>query len=164
MRLASTGQIRFIRSLMQQRELTIEQRETAEEQLANGLAMDRASAWIERLQELPEVKPASLTAGVYETGEGVFVVKPNRAKTRMYAKRLIEIGGQRLTEAGTVVEIEFEYAPGAIYRLTEADRMPLEKAKELTIRYGRCIVCGRRLKAAQSVERGIGPVCIKSFA
>jgi hypothetical protein len=42
--------------------------------------------------------------------------------------------------------------------------MNFEKAKALTIRYGRCICCGRRLKAAQSVERGIGPVCRRYFS
>jgi hypothetical protein len=96
--------------------------------------------------------------GVYETPEGVvYVVRPNRQKSRMYAKKLVEINAQRATEAGERVKIEFEYESGAIYRLTPEMKMPLERAKALTIRYGRCI-------AAQSVERGIGPVCIKSFA
>jgi hypothetical protein len=105
-----------------------------------------------------------LEPGVYETTEGVFVVKPNRDGTRVYAKRLVEISAERATEAGTRVEIEFEYAPGAVHRIKPEDKMPVDRAKELTIRYGRCINCGRRLKAAQSVEQGIGPVCIKRFA
>ncbi len=91
-------------------------------------------------------------------------MKPNQAKTRLYAKRLVEIRGERLTEADTVVRIEFEYEAGAIYRIREEHRMSLEKGKELTIRYGRCLCCNRALKAAASVERGIGPICIKYFA
>jgi hypothetical protein len=102
--------------------------------------------------------------GVYENAEGIFVVKPNQAKTRLYAKKLVEINGERLMESGDVVQIEFEYAPGAIFRLHAEDKMNFEKAKALTIRYGRCICCGRRLKAAQSVERGIGPVCRRYFS
>lgn len=43
------------------------------------------------------------------------------------------------------------------------DQMNVERAKELMIRYGRCIVCGRFLKVAKSVERGIGPVCFSYF-
>lgn len=103
--------------------------------------------------------------GVYETPAGkIYVVKPNKQKTRLYAKQLVEIDAERATEAGERVQIEFEYAAGAIFELAPGMKMPLERAKELTIRYGRCIVCGRGLKAAKSVEQGIGPVCIKSFA
>jgi hypothetical protein len=103
--------------------------------------------------------------GVYERADGViFVVKPNRAKTALYAKRLVEINADRALEEGGRVQIEFEYEAGAVFTLAPEDKMPLERAKELTLRYGRCIVCGRKLKAAESVERGIGPVCIKSFA
>jgi hypothetical protein len=112
--------------------------------------------------------PDPLTPGVYEKGDDIFVVKPNREKTRLYAKRLVEVSlsAPRLLESGDRVDydIEFEYAKGAIYDLAESDRMPYERAKALSIRYGRCINCGRRLKAADSVERGIGPVCAKAFA
>lgn len=105
----------------------------------------------------------TVTPGVYETQSGIFVVKFNQSKTRLYAKRLVEIGGTRLTETDEDVHIEFEYAPGAVYNLTPDDRMPLDRAEALTLRYGRCIVCGRTLKAAKSVRAGIGPVCVKYF-
>jgi len=130
----------------------------------------KASKWIGELLQRPYAPreefgdDQSLEPGVYETPGGIFVVKPNRAKTNLYAKKLVEINGQRATEAGTRVAIEFEYAPGAIRSIRSEHRMPVERAKELTLRYGRCINCGRRLKAAVSVERGIGPVCIKAFA
>jgi hypothetical protein len=101
--------------------------------------------------------------GVYENESGIFIVKPTRDKQRLYAKRLVEINAERATEAGERVQIEFEYAPGAIFDLLPEHKMDLERAKALTIRYGRCIVCNTPLKAAESVERGIGPVCIKSF-
>lgn len=106
---------------------------------------------------------AALQPGVYERNGEVFVVKPNREGTRVYAKRLVEITGQRLTEAGSKIPIEFEYAPGAVFALRIEHRMPVDRARELTIRYGRCLNCGRVLKDADSVERGIGPVCIKAF-
>lgn len=103
--------------------------------------------------------------GVYEMPSGeIYVVKFNRPQTRLYAKRLVEIASDRLTEAGTTANIEFEYEAGAIFRLAPEMKMPLDRAKQLTIRYGRCIVCGRHLKKAESVERGIGPVCVKSFS
>lgn len=132
------------------------------------LSDKQIAAVLRRLDEpKPEQSASEVTVtepGVYESPEGIFVVKPNRDKTRLYAKKLVEIGGERLNDQGEHVQIEFEYAPGAIYRLHPDHKMPLDRAKELTIRYGRCIVCNRHLKAAQSVEQGIGPVCIKSFA
>jgi hypothetical protein len=108
-------------------------------------------------QEL--VKP-----GVYElpTGE-IFIVKPNKEKTRVYAKKLVEAPSKRITETGQTVDFDFIYEPGAIYQLKTEHLMPLERAKQLMIKYGKCIVCGRRLKVAVSVERGIGPTCIKFF-
>jgi hypothetical protein len=51
-----------------------------------------------------------------------------------------------------------------VYDLAPADRITLERAKTLSVRYGICIACGRTLKAAKSVEDNIGPVCRKNFA
>lgn len=104
--------------------------------------------------------------GVYEKDGEVYIVKPNREKTRLYAKRLVELRdtqGDRITDEDERVRIDFVYEPGVVFSLRPEDKMPLEKAKRLTVRYGRCIVCGRHLKVAESVERGIGPTCIKSF-
>ena len=102
--------------------------------------------------------------GVYKMPAGeIYVVKPNRTKTRVYAKRLVEAPSERLTEEGETVKFDFVYEKGAIWDIREEYRMGIEEAKKLMIRYGRCIVCGRRLKVAKSVERGIGPVCIKYF-
>lgn len=118
-------------------------------------------------KELPVAAVAEkLVPGVYETAGEVYVVKYNREKTNLYAKKLVVVGDgvARLTEAGsTVTAIEFEYAPGAIRNIKLVDRMPIARAKELVTLYGRCIACGRNLKAATSVENGIGPVCIKNF-
>lgn len=125
--------------------------------------LDYPAAAVPTQRDVKEVHP-DLTPGVYDVDNHVYIVKPNREKTRLYAKRLIEIAGDRLNEHGDHVQIEFVYDPGAIFNVKPEHKMPLERAKALTIRYGRCIVCGRHLKAGVSVERGIGPVCIKSFA
>jgi Family of unknown function (DUF6011) len=106
----------------------------------------------------------ALKAGVYERNGEIYVVKPNRKGTNLYAKKLVEINGKRLTEEDEVVTFELVYAPGAIRNLRAADLMPFVRAQELTIRYRRCLYCGRGLEAAESVERGIGPVCAKKFA
>lgn len=151
--------------------------------IENGATRQQVSKWISTLLSMPvdtrevstptvavptqrqekQVDPA-LTPGVYDVNGQVFVVKPNQKKTGLYAMRLVEIAGERLNANDDLVNIEFVYAPGVIFDIKPEQKMPLEDAKVLTIRYGRCIVCGRRLKAGKSVEQGIGPVCIKSFA
>ncbi len=111
----------------------------------------------------PAREVAVTEPGVYKHDGQVFVVKANRQKTRLYAKRLVEIGGERLAESGDTVHIDFVYEPGAIFALRPEDQMTVEDAKPLMVRYGRCIACGAFLKDRTSVERGIGPVCIKKF-
>jgi Family of unknown function (DUF6011) len=104
------------------------------------------------------------TPGVYRHHGLIYVVKPSkRHPGRVYAAQLVE-SPPRVTEAGTEIPFQLEFRPGLIYDLTEADRMPLAEAQAITARYGRCIVCHRALKAAKSVEQGIGPVCAKYFA
>lgn len=100
--------------------------------------------------------------GVYTRNGEVFVVKMNRRHDSIYAKVLVQ-APDRLTEAGTTIPFELEYAPHAVADLRESDRMALADAKELMTRYGRCLYCGRHLKAAKSVEAMVGPVCAKRF-
>lgn len=103
--------------------------------------------------------------GIYKFSVNeIYQVKWNKAKTHLYTKRLVEIRGDRLNEEDDHVRIEFEYAPGQFKKLNAEMKMSAEEGKALTIRYGRCLACGRVLKNAVSVERGIGPICIKYFA
>jgi hypothetical protein len=102
--------------------------------------------------------------GIYEDAEGhVFKVQRSRQGGGIYAKRLVPIRSNRLTDTGDIVRWEWEYAPGAIRALTPTMRMDETRAREFGLRYGVCACCGRALKVAESVERGIGPVCIKWF-
>lgn len=127
------------------------------------------SQWIDFLLKQPREPRATDTPtvrvgpGVYEVGTEIFVVKLNKEKTRVYALRLVE-SPHRVNVDGEHVDFDFVYARGAIYGLKPEDQMTAERAKHYLVRYGRCLVCRRKLKAAASVERGIGPVCIKYFA
>ena len=104
--------------------------------------------------------------GVYRLGDDVYVVKPNRAGTSVYAKKLVELGGsaRRLTEAGEVVAYELVYAPGVVHDLRPEHRLVADDVAALNVRYGRCLMCGQRLKDATSVRRMIGPVCWKKVS
>lgn len=140
---------------------------TMTKRAATALIGDLVVAPVDRtpVDKKAEEAAYTLTPGVYEVNGEIFNVKWNQRKTNLYAQRLVELPQvDRLAESGDTVHFEFEYAPGVVGRLRPHHKMSIERAEELTIRYGRCLVCGRRLKDAESVKRGIGPVCRKTFA
>lgn len=133
--------------------------------LENGLDAYAASRLIDRLKAAPlDLDELEVGPGVYQRDDTIYVVRQNRTNEGVHARRLVEIGGHRLTEADTIVQIEFVYDPGALLRLRPEDQMTLEEARPFIIRYGRCIFCNTVLSDATSVERGVGPVCIKRYA
>lgn len=120
---------------------------------------------IDYLKVAPLDTESGLPIGVYRHNGEIFIVKLNRAKTNKYVSRLVELTGsaERLNVEDERVKIDFEYAPGMLAKLRAEDQLSLEEAKPLIIRYGRCLFCGQFLKAAKSVERSVGPVCIKRY-
>lgn len=101
--------------------------------------------------------------GVYEVPEGaIFKVQRSGTSGHLYAKRLT-LTPARVNELEETVGWDFEYAPGAVRSLTPEMQLTVERAMELSIKYERCISCGRTLKAEKSVRANIGPVCIKYF-
>jgi hypothetical protein len=113
----------------------------------------------------PEAKPAAqpLEPGVYVLNGTIVKVKKSQAGN-LYTLRWVESGGLRIVEGDEErAHGDWEYAPELRRSLTAEHRMTVEEAKNFAIRYGQCANCGRTLKAAESVERGIGPVCIKRF-
>lgn len=132
--------------------------------LENGMDQAAASRLIDRLFAAPLDQRDAVGVGVYRRDGVIYVVRKNRTNDGVHARRLVEIGGRRLTEADTVVKIEFEFDRDALAQLRPEDQMTLDEARPFIIRYGRCIACGTALSDARSVERGIGPVCVKKFA
>ena len=103
--------------------------------------------------------------GVYVLPDGSTVrVKATQDGERTYALRWTEIPGTRLTAAGEKVQGEFRYEQGLIGVVARHGRkMTLPEARHFLLMYGICARCGALLKAADSVERGIGPVCRTYF-
>lgn len=97
-------------------------------------------------------KPSITEPGLYESVDGIYLVRPTRDGQRLYAEQLVEIDRSGIT---------VEYAQGVVYRLYPEDRMSRERAIELMRICRRCLVCRRRLKDENSIERGMGPVCGK---
>jgi len=96
--------------------------------------------------------PAITEPGLYESVDGIFLVRPTRDGQRLYAEQLVKIDRSGIT---------VEYAHGAVYRLYPEDRMQRARAIELMRICRRCLVCRRSLKNPDSVERGMGPICGK---
>lgn len=147
--------------------------DTAQERVAevNRLITERkldkyqAMGLIDQLKVSPlDTNGALVPPGVYRRNGDVFVVQLNKDKSRLYAKKLVQIGGERLVDATEeVVKAEFEYAPGALPTLRPEDQLTLTEAREYLLRYTHCMICGRFLKAASSVIDSIGPVCRQMF-
>lgn len=143
---------------------TFVSKQEASDAITELLTMPRKGGEETDGEPLEEFDPDTLEMGVYEVGAEVYIVKRAKQSRKNYAKRMVAIGGDRLTEADTEVKIDFEYAPGAIRTIRPHHKMTLERARELSVRYGKCIRCGKHLKAAKSVRQMIGPVCIQYFS
>jgi len=105
--------------------------------------------------------------GVYVMPDGSIVkVQPNKEKTRTYAKLWIsDVTGERLTLSDQKVKGRYEFVGGLVGQVAaQGRRMSLDEAKAFILLFGQCARCARKLSAASSVEKGIGPVCIKYFA
>lgn len=128
---------------------------------ANREKLRRARA-AERTRQDPEGAPAT-EPGIYETEAGrVYRVQVGDSGFP-YAKVLTKLVGEakRLTEAGQTVKADYVYERGAIRQVRAHHRVSVQRAEELSILFAQCIVCGTHLKAAESVQRGIGPICYK---
>jgi hypothetical protein len=132
-----------------------------------------ASSLIERLLAAPrstdrpqpavsgDTRTVTARVGVYRLNGRTYVVRQSRNdKSRVYALELVNAPA-RVMESGEVRNLELEYRRGLIYELTDAHRLDGEEVERVSRTYGRCIMCGQKLKAAKSVQRAIGPVCWK---
>ena len=106
--------------------------------------------------------------GMYRNAAGdVFKVQiAKQGSGNLYAKALVIDAEAVRDEEGTIVipaVVRFEYASGAITRLTPAMKMSLEEAKAFGALYGVCCRCGADLTDEGSIAAGIGPVCASKF-
>lgn len=85
---------------------------------------------------------------------------------RVYAKVWVNADSTRvrLDEARDASQVQsWAYIPGGIQQLVIDHKMTLAEAKTFIEFYKECVRCGRHLEADASLERGIGPVCVKYF-
>lgn len=150
-RLASEKQIAFFERLYAERDFDIPQIHLMHECAQIGtLTSSAASRGIDILLGLPKklvVHEDGETLGEgYYWQEGLIYKVQTSGAGRLYAKVFSEHG--------------YEYAPGAMRHLTTATRLTLGQAAEAGVKTGRCVICAKELTDPESVERGIGPVCM----
>lgn len=111
--------------------------------------------------------PDGVGIGVYlDPQDGaIYKIVKNRNTDGLHSRVWSAINGERLTLDVTVGRAngKWRYAPRAINEITPEMKMTLDEAKRFITLYGVCVRCGRKLVAAESVERGIGPVCVAYF-
>lgn len=158
---ASTPQLNYIASLAKHPDAHLVPLYWAWVSQGFDLNAAQASTIIDALLLLPRIPrtaPAerkSAEPGYYTRGDDVFVVVRNQARTRTYAKQLVVPGDNR--------NAYWQYAPGVGAELADLTALTVDEARRLSHLHGVCVICGTRLTDPKSVERGIGPVCIKKI-
>ncbi len=122
-----------------------------------SLTTSEASALIQKLKgevaPIAFATPAPLVAeGVYRrSADGaMFRVQTSRDSGNRYAKLLLVGGG-------------WGYEKGAIYTLKADERLSVAELSAWGLTTGVCAICGKLLSTAESVARGIGPVCASRY-
>jgi len=128
----------------------------SEKQRASGLSMFNKCMAREAAKATSAPAPAGapkLTeACVCRDGDSWYRVRWNRAKTALYAERIIVSGDSA----------HFDYAKGMIHKLNESHRVTAIDAHEFGRAFGCCCNCGRTLTTKTSIDHGYGPVCAKN--
>lgn len=158
---ASEKQIAFIQRLRADRNLNSGQEAAVDVILMNheanaDLNTRQASQlidWLMQIDKKPVVHEdgAAVSEGYYLQEDTVYKVVKAKHSDRLYAKAL------HSSEYG---HASWDYAPGAMNHLRGAHRLTVEQAAAMGTRLGACVVCGKALTDPESVERGIGPVCM----
>jgi hypothetical protein len=126
----------------------------------------QAQPWKPRENERQDGQPAGL--GVYQRDGRIFVVREftpdGESRKVRFAREIVTLRdaqGDRLDNDGQHVRYEEIKAPRMQWELKDEELVPMEELSRLGVQFGHCIVCGTKLEVADSVERGIGPVCAK---
>lgn len=173
---ASAKQIAFIGKLLGGRQVAEDAEQRLRGQIDAGRLTSRQASdaidwlmtqpWKPREGQRQDGRPAGL--GVYQRDGRIFVVREftpdgGTGKVR-YAREIVTLRdtqGDRLDGSGERVRYEEIKAPGMQYQLRDEELVPMDELSALGIQFGFCVVCGTKLEVADSVERGIGPVCAK---
>jgi hypothetical protein len=101
----------------------------------------------------PPVVREKAPVGVYKRGNDIYRVIKGRQSANTYAQKLAtDPSGQPV----------WDYAGGMVFELKVSELISPEVAAQMGRSVGYCVICGRFLTDAESVAKGIGPVCEKN--
>ena len=153
---ASEGRIRFINTLLAEREVSDSARAYTLNLIASGISTQRAIDAIEYLKGLPKAGlfDAPKREGTPVTEEGfylhegaVYRVVTGKNSGRLYAKKSTPSGW------------DYEAGKGVIFRLRAEDRMSGEAIAAFGVEHEFCVVCSTGFSDPTSHHIGIGPKC-----
>ena len=133
----------------------------------NSLSKRQASALIDTLirtsemnfgtPAVPVTRPVRVEAplGIYRVDETIYCVRKARQSERVYAYQLITTEGENP---------RWDYVAGKVFDLKVENMISLEVAQQYGRQTGICCICGRFLTDAESVTKGIGPVCERKYS
>lgn len=174
---ASDKQISFISRLLDERQHADADRFRKLTGDGARISSRHASEIIDILMAAPHADPTPAAAdtprrsqpaevGVYRHDDTLYVVREftpqGESRKVRYARKLVQLGdGQadRLNGAGARVRYDEQRAPGMQFELQPAELLSVSQVEALSVEWGQCLLCSRALKVAESVQRGVGPVC-----
>jgi hypothetical protein len=177
---ATEKQINFVNSLLRQNAVeyvpgisSLDRRSISSviQDLKSGAFEDRKDLYRKDVNAVPpesapnagadKFDPETLEDGFYVRDESVYkVIVAVHGSGRKYAKALDPETGR------------WEMARGAVHKLRPEMAMTLDQALDLAKvvskdvnneLYGRCFICGRTLTDDDSIDRGIGPICLSKM-
>ena len=187
---ASPKQIAFIKRLLDQRQVADETADRAWTLLeahdidvrtpgdGSLIPMAVAGRMIDHLLDQPW-KPSegqrqdgsAAGVGVYRHDGELFVVREftpqGESRIVRYCRKIVTLTdgqGDRLNQDGEHIRTEEEKAPRMQFTLTDDELLSVEDVEKLSVQFSYCLICGKHLRVAKSVETGIGPVCRKNYA
>jgi len=166
---ATVKQVEFIERLMQERQngaMYVETQthgkpllEIGSVQASNiiGVLLNEPKVEKALAQSFSNDKKVTVTGeGLYRNDEGVYIkVQCSKTSGKLYAKRLHFAHGDK--------KGSFVYESGLIFTLLPEHKVTLEEGIQFSGQIGFCCMCGRTLRAKDSVAAGIGPICATKF-
>lgn len=164
--LATDKQVNYIRSLIDEREVSDESRAAADKRIEEGISKAAASEWIERLLSLPrrrKPKTESRNAPLPDVPAGRYAVDNEDGDLRFY---VVDRPTEGRWEGWIFLSVQASdekhpikgfAAKREILRKIAVD--PAAASRRYGQELGHCGVCGRTLTNEVSREIGIGPIC-----
>lgn len=118
---------------------------TLEGEYAKGIIFELRAA--DKVEEIATPASTKLDEGFYQLNDNIYRVKHSKSSGFPFAM-LIDDDNPRGV-----------YVPGVVKNITADMKLTRELAAEYGIRTGTCCICARTLTKAESITKGIGPIC-----